>query len=190
MKRIVISLLCLMLILIPVLVLVINNSSTFGSILDSGLGNILGSPRSPAEVQCEQLFAQIRQGEGIAKQLLSGNADGGIMKEVMASVSYELVSQQTEDDGSIRCTLEITAIDMQALLQQLPDDLGSKEDARNKMLAQAKDAKRTTFEATIFLIPSGEKEEFDIRYDGSFVNAITGGMLEMILEVFDMEVGE
>lgn len=149
----------------------------------------LGSS-SPAAEFCGNYLDDIRSGRGLAKQLLSDQADDGIMEEVLDTLEYKLLSEETQEDGSILCTLEITAIDMELLLEDLPRSTDSKEAAHKKMLDRADDATRTTREATLLLIPSDDADGFEVQYGSEFINAITGGMLDLLAEAFEMEVAE
>ena len=143
-----------------------------------------------AEQQCEEFLGDIRRGKGLAEQLISEGQRNGIMEEVLGSVRYEILSQEKQDDGSILCTLEISAIDMEELLEALPNDLTSEEEARAAMLDLVEDAERTTFEAELLLVPVEGSDEYSYQYGNDLVNAVTGGMLELIMEAYDIEVLE
>ena len=144
----------------------------------------------PNERQCAAYIEEIRDGEGLAAQLIDAE-EPGIMNEVVKTLTYEILSTEEQADGSILCTLEIKAIDMEALLEAVGDAPQSEEEARAMMLEMARDAERTVFPARMTLVPSETEGEYDIQYDNDFVNAVTGGMLNLILEAYDlMEVAE
>ena len=105
-------------------------------------------------------------------------------------MTYTVLSEEPQDDGTILCKLEITAIDMEALLEDLPDDLGSNEEAREEMLEMAENAERKTFEAELILVPAETESGYAYQYGNDFVNAVTGGMLDLIIEAYDLEVAE
>jgi len=142
------------------------------------------------DAQCAVFLEEITAGEGLAEQLLSDPESEGIMAEVLGSMTYEVLSEEEQDDGSILCKLEITAIDMEALLEDLPDDLDSNEDAREEMLDMAEDAERRTFEAELIMVPAETESGYTYQYGNDFVNAVTGGMLDLIIEAYDLEVAE
>lgn len=142
------------------------------------------------DTQCAVFLEEITAGEGLAAQLLSDPESEGIMAEVLGSMTYEVISEEPQDDGTILCKLEITAIDMEALLEDLPDDLGSNEEAREEMLEMAENAERKTFEAELILVPAETESGYTYQYGNDFVNAVTGGMLDLIIEAYDLEVAE
>ena len=52
------------------------------------------------------------------------------------------------------------------------------------------DAERKTFEAELTVIPTGTEGKYEFEYGRDFLNAITGGMIDLIAEAFDLEVAE
>lgn len=143
--------------------------------------------KSPAQKQCETFMEDIQYGEGFAQSILSAGSDEGIMHEVFESMEYKVISSQENDDGSLLCKVEITVIDMPALLESLPEDIDSKEAAQEAMLKLADDAQKKTFEAELTLVPSDGDDKYEVQPSESFTNAITGGMYEMLREAFGLE---
>jgi len=86
MKKILISLLCLVLLLAL-----------------AGCGTP-SQKVSAAQQQCEDFLMEIRRGKGLADQLLSEGQRGGIMEEVLGSIRYEILSQKKQEDGSMAVT--------------------------------------------------------------------------------------
>ena len=155
----------------------------------------LGISRQPdgaesSDTPCDIVFEELASGGGIAEQLLKDSESAGIMQEVLASLGYKVVGQEELENGAIRYLLEITAIDMKALLEDLSSDLSSKEEAREALLEMLEDAERKTFEAELTVIPTETEGKYEFEYGRDFLNAITGGMIDLIAEAFDLEVAE
>lgn len=161
-----------------------------GPSLSADLSATRGETSSAETAQCSDYMNSLTEGEGLAEQLLSDPENEGIMAEVFGTMQYKVLSEEAQEDGTVLCRLEITAIDMEALLEDLPDDISSDEEAREAMLEMAEDAERKTFEAELILVPSDAEGGYEYRYGNDFVNAVTGGMLDLIIEAYDLEVAE
>lgn len=114
----------------------------------------------------------------------------GIMQELFQTMTYELTSTQQQSDGSVLVTMKINNVDMKSLLEALPEDTASKEEAREKMIELSKTATRKDFDAQLTLIPVEGQDEMDIQIDTSFGNALTGGMYDLYAEMMEAVINE
>jgi len=142
-----------------------------------------------AERPLTAFLDEIQDCDGLALQLLN-EENPGIMAEVMETLTYEIISTEEQSDGSIVCEVEISSIDMETLLNSISDEADSKEAALEEMLDMAPDAERMLHTVSITLVPNKETGEYDLQYGNDVVNAVTGGMLSLMIEAYDMEVDE
>ena len=186
MKQFIAALLCLLLVL---------TAAGCSFVPESSISADLSASRAPeadsgtSDTPCDIVFEELASGGGIAEQFLEQTESSGIMREVLATLGYEVTGQEELENGAVRYTLEITAIDMAALLEDLPGNISSKEEALEEMLQMVEDAERKTFEAELTMIPT-EDGGYTYEYGRDFINAVTGGMLDLIDEAFDLEVAE
>ena len=143
--------------------------------------------KSAAQKQCEAYLEDIQYGEGLAQDILKTGSEKGIMHEVLEGIEYKILSTQDQEDGSVLCRAEIISLDMIALLKSLPEDIDSEETARKAMLNLAREAARKTYEAELTLIPVEGSDEYTIQPSGEFLNAITGGMYDLLRTAFESE---
>ena len=131
MKQFIAALLCLLLVL---------TAAGCSFVPESSISADLSASRAPEEdsgasdTPCDIVFEELASGGGIAEQFLEQTEDSGIMREVLATLGYEVTGQEELENGAVRYTLEITAIDMEALLEDLPGNISSKEEALEEML--------------------------------------------------------
>jgi len=146
--------------------------------------------KSAAQKQCEAYIEDIQYGEGLAEEILKPGSEKGIMHEVMESLECKVLSTQENEDGSVLCKVEVTSVDMVALMESLPADIESKEAAQEAMLEAADDAARKTCEAELTLVPIEGSDEYEVQPSETFINAITGGMYDLLRDAFAMEEQE
>jgi len=143
--------------------------------------------KSAAQKQCETFIEDIQYGEGFAEEILNPAEEEGIIHEVMESMEYKVISSQENEDGSVLMKVEITSVDMLALLEALPEDVDSEEAAEEAMLDMVDDAARKTYEAELTLVPADGEETYEVQPSAAFVNAVTGGMYDLLRGAFELE---
>ena len=116
-----------------------------------------------------------------------GDAEGGFMNDIFASVTYSVEEKSTMDDDQVLIKLKIENVDLKALLLSLPEDISSKEEAKEKMKELLPTAARKTFDAEV-IIAQGVGAEPQIIVTPSLANALTGGLNDILSEFIAEEM--
>lgn len=146
-----------------------------------------------AQAQCEALMASLNQGDWSAAEAMlplgglygvAPGEDASLLNAMAQGMSCKVRSAKEQEDGSVVLTLRIQNVDLKKLLESLPEGLSSTEEARAAMLERMPDAKRKSFDAQLTLLPAGDGEGWELLCDVSFANALTGGLYDIVQELW------
>lgn len=147
-----------------------------------------------ATEQCEIFMKALEQGnwetiqgnmplDGLNSRMPEKEQQNGVMQEIMKSMTYKIESVKEQENGTIIVDMFIETTDLKALLESLPEDISSQEEAGIKMKELVATTPRKKFSAKVSMVYVEETEDFEIEIDVSFANAVTGGMYDLLVEL-------
>lgn len=153
-------------------------------------------PDETAQEVAEEFMTALQAGDWetvnqrIPKYALYGSGTdgimkGGIMEKIMSTMTVKGQTVTDNGDGTYTVSLTVEAIDYKSLLESLPEDIRSAEDARQELLRLAESAERREFEGSFTLLRYTPVSPYYAEPEASFINAITGGYYDLYMEVME-----
>lgn len=144
-----------------------------------------------AVAQCTELMEQVSAGhwEAAVGNLnlfgftggLPQSTEGGILQAMLGRMSYKITSAAEQKDGSVIIGIQITAVDLKKLLESLPDDISSEEEAKQAMLSKISQAPTKSYDVQVsFRYKEGAGYQMAVSTE--FANALMGGMYDIMAD--------
>ncbi len=145
--------------------------------------------RSLQEGSWETLLSMLPMGELFGSVPNVDEGSGEILSAMLSRMSYTIDAVEKQEDGHLLVSMTITNVDVKQLLLNLPEGIGSVEEAAQAMLAALDDAEQKEFAVQLTLAPvgSGEDARYELAMDAEemtgLANALTGGLYDLAVEV-------